>query len=144
MKGIPLELIFALIFVGVVLFQFLKRRSAEWAERARRAAQEPEPQPGEQAPAFDNFLDFGRLEQPAAATWARPPVTIETPRTAPAIAASTALASRRRRRFSRESLLGSRRDVQDAMVIAAILGPCRGMDPPGGAPLPDATGRPVR
>jgi hypothetical protein len=33
------------------------------------------------------------------------------------------------RRFSRRSLMGSRCAVQDAIVVAAILGPCRAYRP---------------
>ncbi|MDP1717671.1 MAG: hypothetical protein Q8L40_06310, partial [Burkholderiales bacterium] len=33
------------------------------------------------------------------------------------------------RRFSRRSLMRTRRDVQNAIVIATILGPCRAFEP---------------
>ena len=40
-----------------------------------------------------------------------------------------ARAMRGRQRFSRRALLGNRRKLQDAVVIAAIVGPCRAVDP---------------
>ena len=33
------------------------------------------------------------------------------------------------RRFSRNALMGNRRDVQNAIVIATIVGPCRAFEP---------------
>jgi hypothetical protein len=44
--------------------------------------------------------------------------------TAPAL-----LPARGRRRFARRTLLGTRRQVQDAFVLATILGRCRGDEP---------------
>jgi len=151
MKGLPAELFFALIFVGVILYQFLMRQRAARAEQARQAERQSRPQAVEPQPEDENFLDFGRLEQPAPVDWTPPPVQLESigPQMgrpwspAPAVAVAAAAAGPRRR-FSRQALLGSRRDLQDAMVIAVILGRCRGMDPPGAAPMPDATGRAVR
>jgi len=50
-------------------------------------------------------------------------VVAAPPRAVPAPARRTA------RRFSRRALMGNRRAVQDAVVIAAILGPCRAYQP---------------
>jgi hypothetical protein len=36
---------------------------------------------------------------------------------------------RSKQRFSRQSLMGTRRDVQNAIVIATIVGPCRAFEP---------------
>jgi hypothetical protein len=35
----------------------------------------------------------------------------------------------RQRRFSKGALMGSRREVQNAVVIATMLGPCRAFEP---------------
>ncbi len=151
MKGIPPELFYALIFVGVILYQFVMRQRARKAEQARQAELQSRSPALEPEPAADNFLDFGRLEQPAPIAWTPPPVQIDS--SGPAMehawsrapaAAVAAPAAGPRRRFPRQALLGSRRALQDAMVIAVILGRCRGMDPPGGSPMADATGRAVR
>ncbi len=139
MKGIPSELFYALIFVGVILYQFMMRRRAAMTEQARQDEQQLRQQEVEPQGTVDNFLDFGRLEQPAPAAATPPPVTVRSLIPVLANVASAASARRPRRRFSRQALLGNRRDVQNAVVIATILGPCRGMDPPGGAGAPDLT-----
>jgi len=46
-------------------------------------------------------------------------------------AAPTATMPPARRRWSRETLFKTRRDVRRVMVAMTILGPCRAYDPPG-------------
>lgn len=112
MKGIPEELLYVLMFLAVVLFQYLMKRfgpqappEPAWDERL---AQIPEEEAEPDTPAA-----FG-VSGVAAGLSGRSVV----PRAAPA-----------RRRFSRSSLMGSRRAVQNAVVIATIIGPCRAFEP---------------
>ena len=112
MDRFPTELIYVLMFAAVVLFQYLIKRFAprEQQEPAQdeQLAQIPEevqPAPAS-APVSDvAFGHFGRTEAPSVSS-------------APS-----------RRRFSRRSLLGTRQEVQNAIVIATILGPCRAYQP---------------
>lgn len=114
MKALPEELIYALMFVAVLVLQYLMKRFG------------PQPEP-EVPPILQDELDDGFPGQTAAAAAAVsiPPADIRFGRSG-AAKASIALAPRR---FSRQSLLGNRRDVQNAIVIATILGPCRAYEP---------------
>ncbi len=112
MKDYPPELIYVLLFAALLLFQFLKKRFAP-REEEESMPEEPLPPipaavagaPPGAAPAAMEGSHWGRAE----------------PRRAPI--------APRRRRFSRKSLMGTRRSVQNAMVIATILGPCRAFEP---------------
>ena len=105
MNKVPYELLFALIFGAVLLVQFLFKRLRK------------------RAPQTDTETGF----EPDGLTWG--PTAPEAPKLARPVPASpraaTAPLRHDVRRFSRRSLLGSRRAVQDAIVVAAILGPCR-------------------
>lgn len=118
MPALPQELFFILIFGAVLLVQFLYRqlvKRPEWMpppgtlEDSVDAAQ-PAPEP-----APSRTLAHARAtERPKS------PVSDPAPRTA-------YRAGRRPRRFSRASLMPDRRAVQDAVVIATILGPCHAL-----------------
>lgn len=108
MERFPTELIYVLIFAAIVLFQYAMKRFApqeqqESAQDEHLAQDQEEAQPASLPfPASDVAAGhFGRFA---------------APKVSPALS---------RRRFSRRSLLGSRREVQNAIVIATILGPCR-------------------
>ncbi|MBA4262471.1 MAG: hypothetical protein C0443_10780, partial [Comamonadaceae bacterium] len=66
---------------------------------------------------------------PTAVEVPQPVVSVLPTRSVPLPRAVPVPALRTARRFSRRSLMGNRRAVQDAMVIAAILGPCRAYQP---------------
>jgi len=112
MDRFPTELIYGLIFAAILLFQYLLKRFGpqEQQESAQdeRLAQIPE-EVKETPAAFPvsgvAAGHFGRTGAPGA---------------------SSAVP---RRRFSRRSLMGTRREVQNAIVIATILGPCRAYEP---------------
>ncbi|MDP2811652.1 MAG: hypothetical protein Q8O34_16050 [Rhodocyclaceae bacterium] len=112
MKNFPAELLYVLMFVAIVLFQYLMKRFGP-QQREDAVPQERLPQFPEEvketpaAPSVSSVAsgDFGRAEAPDAA---------------PALP---------RRRFSRASLMGTRRQAQNAVVIATILGPCRAFEP---------------
>ena len=109
MKGIPTELLYVLMFLAVVLFQYLMKRfgpqAPEDPARDEGLAQNPE-----------------EVEAPVAVAVSGVAAGLSgrnaTPRVAPA-----------RRRFSRSALMGSRGAVQDAVVVATMLGPCRAFEP---------------
>ena len=115
MKNLPEELIYVLIFAAILLFQYVMKRFGP-QQQPQSPQDEPDPDIPEQAPAAPEIspvstwsdIRFGRSEAPGA---------------------SFALPQRRSRRFSRSALMGTKRDVQNAIVIATILGPCRAFEP---------------
>ena len=112
MKGLPEELIYVLIFGAILLFQYLIKRFGP-QQQPPSPQDEPDPELPEQEQATPETspvstasdIRFGRSGAPSA--------SIAFPE----------------RRFSRRALLGNRRDVQNAIVIATILGPCRAFEP---------------
>jgi hypothetical protein len=118
MRGFPPELIYVLIFIGALLVQYLVKR------RASREPPEPEQdEPAAPAP-HEISADSAGLQQ--AASTAGLPQRLSVDQRDPASAAPPA---RARRRFARQLLMGTRRDAQNALVIATILGPCRALEP---------------
>lgn len=105
------ELVFALIFGAVLLVRFL-------FEHLRKRA----PQADSEAEA--GFEADSLIQGPTAAAGPRPTRPFPAPPRA-----ALAPARRDARRFSRRSLMGSRRAVQDAIIVSAILGPCRAYRP---------------
>jgi len=108
MKSIPPEVVYALLFAGIILFQYIMKRFAPPAPQPAPLAEFPEDIPEE-----IQAIPKARAERSKAAaqfgrTGARSPA-----------------APRSKRRFSRQALMGSRQAVQNAIVIATILGPCR-------------------
>lgn len=118
MRDFPFELVvYALVFLGIVVFNYLVQRLARRVQQRQPA---PElPMPGEEQP-----LDtgFGRTPRAAAlpeevlAARRAPP-----PRPAPAPVPRPARADR---------LFRSRDDLRRAIVAMTVLGPCRAQDPP--------------
>lgn len=112
MKDVPAELLYVLMFLAIVLFQYLMKRfgpqappEPAWDERLEQIPEAPEDAPAAPAVSATVAGQYGRNAAPA--TSIAPP----------------------RRRFSRASLLGDRREVQNAVVVATILGPCRAFEP---------------
>lgn len=122
MRGLPAELLYLLIFVGVFLVQYLMKRLA--SRRQRGASQEP-PVPRSADGLPPNLAEFGHA---IPRVWSPSVPELLTRSEAPA-----ASRPRPRRRYSRQALLGTRRDVQNAVVLAAIIGPCRALEPTGDA-----------
>ena len=126
MEKFPQELVFGLIFGAVLLVQFVLKRLRG---RPPPTDAEPDTELGPDVEAQAGAQPDSVAQRPAAAAAPRPAHTLHTrPLPAPP---RTALAPARHdaRRFSRRSLLGSQRAVQEAIVIAAIVGPCRAHRP---------------
>lgn len=112
MKDVPAELLYVLMFLAIVLFQYLMKRfgpqvppEPAWDERLEQIPEAPADVPVAPAASLTAVAGFGRSAAPE--TSSAPP----------------------QRRFSRSSLMGSRREVQNAVVVATILGPCRAFEP---------------
>ena len=111
MKNLPPEMMYVLMIAAVVLFQYLMKRFG------------PQSNPGAEAqqglPETPESLGIP-FEAPAGIGVGRGSVQTKP---------SDALSDLKGGRYSRLSLMGSRRKVQNAIVVAAILGPCRASDP---------------
>lgn len=121
MRGFPQELLIPLIFGAVLLVQFLYKQL-----RRKAAAIQAETAPWTDAP-----VPQRADPRPMTAHAADAPEPVEAPRAAPAAMAARASPSAHPhpRRFSRPGLMPDRRAVQDAVVTAAILQPCRAHRP---------------
>lgn len=112
MQDLPKELIYLSIFITVVLFQLVMKRFGPQAEKNDQ----------QRWPLDELPEDLTEAPVPAAS----PKVAVghfaggKVPRTA---------SPPPRQRFSKRSLLGTRLDVQNAIVGATILGPCRAFQP---------------
>ena len=111
MEGFPKEFLYVLLFAGIVLFQYLVKRFGQPRQP------EAEPDPLWELPEEVNEREAAPVPRATAGHFGRGP-------------ASSATVVPRARRFSRRSLLGSPRDLQNAVVLATILGPCRAMEAP--------------
>ena len=124
MNSLPTELIYVLAFAAVLLFQYLMKRFGP-QQQPDEAPQEA-PLSQEKPAAQEEFLpDF----------WGRAPAAAVSPVAAASdirfgrSEAPSATVTLPGRRFSRRSLIGSKQAVQNAIVIATILGPCRAYEP---------------
>jgi hypothetical protein len=123
MRSFPPELIYFLIFAAIFLFQYLMKLAAR-----QSAQQGRQPETGVPELPFPSSYEVARVE-PA---WPGPRAPGDDFGRRPE--QRVAVRQRPRRRFSRQSLFGTRRDVQNAVVIATILGPCRALEPSGETP----------
>jgi hypothetical protein len=116
MDRFPTELIYVLIFAAIVLFQYAMKRFAP----QQQEQQQQESAQDEQAAQYEEEARPVQRPFPAANVATSHFGRSAAPGVSPAPS---------RRRFSRRSLMGTRRKVQDAIVIATILGPCRADEP---------------
>ena len=127
MDRFPVEIIYVLVFLGIVLFNFVMQQAARRRQQEEQAragepleeAAEP-PRPAELEPLEDIW---GRVPAPAPMAAALPPIA--APRPAPLL--SPVLP---RRMHPVRALLKERRDLRRAVVLMMVLGPCRAQDPP--------------
>lgn len=125
MERFPLELVYILIFLGIVLFNFLRQLAAR--RQQQEQAGEPQPVPELQAePPEDELLEdvWGRRPAPAPAP---APAIVARPVPAPPLPAE---AQPRRRLLPVRALLKTPQDLRRAMILAMVLGPCRAQEPP--------------
>lgn len=112
MKNLPDELFYVLVFAAILLLQYLMKRFGP-QQQQQSPHDEPDPEPLEQVQATPKTAPVSALSDirfgQSGALRASSPVP--------------------RARFSRRALLGTRREVQNAIAIATILGPCRAYEP---------------
>lgn len=129
----PDLLIYILIIGGILLFNFLTQRAAARRQQEEEAAKQAEP-PAPEEPLPDIW---GRAQTAPAAE----PQLAARPVPARVGAEPSIAAEGRHRRPGARSLLQGTRNLQRAMVVLTVLGPCRAMEPPGGAAEGTAPGR---
>ena len=112
MKGIPEELIYFLMIGAVLLVQYLIKRFG------------PQPQPP--SPQEEPIPEIPEREQAAPGV---SPVSAASDTRFGRSGSPSASTTLPQRRFSRKALMGTKRDAQNAIVIATILGPCRAFEP---------------
>lgn len=136
MTGFPPELLYVLFFIGLLVFQFLMKRRAGREQPAPTQDDDIDDAP----PAYEVSQDLGELMR--SLPLIRSPVpTAATAEMRRRPEPAALIRARPPRRFSRQSLFSNRRDVQNAVVIATILGPCRAMEPPAEAAAATPTPR---
>jgi hypothetical protein len=116
MRDFPLDLVFFVLFGIAMLVQFLLRR---WRQRGS-------PLPDDEPAAEDDFEPEQAQPPRVAAALPEVPRRVAEPRVARHRAAPP---PRNPHRFARTTLMGNRRALQDAIVVATILGPCRAYRP---------------
>jgi hypothetical protein len=118
MERAPLDLlVYALIFAGIVLFNYLLQRFVKRAQQ--QAPPEPPPQEDEALPE----TLWGRAPQVSA----EPVMPAER---GGRTAAPGASAPRPDQRSGVRALFRSRQDIRHAVVVMTVLGPCRAQEPP--------------
>ena len=126
MSPIAEDLIVFVLFAAFVLLQVLRSRRRKEARRAPgpTAATGPANTPSQAEAEAEAEWDSVTPVPPA---WT--PAPVEGPRPKPPPRALQAHERPRTRRFSRRTLMGDRRSLQDAIIVATILGPCRARRP---------------
>jgi hypothetical protein len=124
MERFPVELLYVLGFIAIVLLNYFVQRAA------RRRQQEGEVQaPPAPPPAEEELLEdvWGRTPTQALAP-APPPAPVLAPR--PAALPIAAQPPAPRRTHPVRALLRDKRDLRRAVVLMMVLGPCRSQEPP--------------
>jgi|SRR5918999_366226 hypothetical protein len=121
MERFPVELLYVLAFLGIILFNYLAQRAARRRQQQEknRAALSPV---APAAPSIEEELPedvWGR----SATRPPSPPAPVLVPRPAPPPPAP-------RRLHPVRTLLKDKRDLRRAVVLTMVLGPCRAQEPP--------------
>jgi hypothetical protein len=115
MERLPVELLYVLGFIAIVLHNYFVLRAARRRQQEEVAQAQPAP-PVEEALPEDVW---GRTPAPT-------PVVAPPPATLPIAAQPPAP----RRTHPVRALLHDKRDLRRAVVLMMVLGPCRSQEPP--------------
>jgi hypothetical protein len=119
MERLPLELLFVLGFVALVLFNYFVQRAARRREQQEKTQAAVAPAP----PSVEEELPEEVWGRTATPTPPPPPAPVLVPRSAPPPPAP-------RRLHPVRALLNDKRDLRRAVVLMMVLGPCRAQEPP--------------
>jgi hypothetical protein len=120
MERFPVELLFVLGFIAIVLFNYIAQRAARRRQEEEQAQAQAAPPPVEEELLEDVW---GRTPAPAPAP---APVLAPRPEALPIAAQPPAP----RRTHPVRALLHDKRDLRRAVVLMMVLGPCRSQQPP--------------
>jgi len=124
MERFPVELLYVLGFVALILFNYFAQRAARRRQQEEEAQAEAAPQPAPPPPEDPLTEDvWGRTPVPAPT-----PIPVVAPR--PARAPVHAEAPVPRRLHPARAALKDKRDLRRAVVLMMVLGPCRAQEPP--------------
>lgn len=119
MRNLPPELLIVAFLLALAIVQILRN--------TRRKQPPPAPPQARREAAIETSQRRALADAPEEVlAWSAPGLSAHAfGRAAPPLAAET----RRPGRYSKESLMGNREDLRKAIVIAAILNPCRAVRP---------------
>jgi hypothetical protein len=121
MERAPLDLlVYALVFVGIVLVNYLLQRLVKRAQQQVPVPELPQEE-GEGPPSPESL--WGRAPQASAV----PAMSAERVERSAAPGVSPAGTQRR---TGASALFRSRADIRRAVVVMTVLGPCRAQEPP--------------
>ena len=123
MNNLSFDLLLGVVVALFFLYQYVMQRIRASRQQQRDAPDALSSEPQEPANATQWQWELPRASTVAPLVMA----PMSTPERRPE--RREAPVTRRRRRFSRDSLFGDRHRLQDAVVIAAIVGPCRAAEP---------------
>ncbi len=139
----PDMLIYILVIAGILIFNYLAQRAAAKRQQEEPASGEPpaQPDPFEEIFGRKGSIPAGELPPESLPALVRvyeaPPAPVPVAE-ARRVAVSAAAP---RRRSAARALLQGKGNLQRAVVVMTVLGPCRAMEP-GGAAHGGALGRP--
>jgi hypothetical protein len=131
-EGIPTELIYILLFAGIIIVNFMLQKAARRRQQEEAARAEAEAEQ-EQRTAEEELLEdiWGRTPSQAPAPEPPPaPVAHGRPAPRPLVAPTPAVVAAPRRLHPVRALLKDKRDLRRAAVLVTVFGPCRAQEPP--------------
>jgi hypothetical protein len=125
MERFPVELLYVLAFIAIVVYNFFAQRAARRRKQQKEA--QAEAVPAEPAPESSPQTELPEDVWGRRAT-APTPVPVPVPRLAPSPVRAAPPAPRRL--HPARALLKDKRDLRRAVVLMMVLGPCRAQEPP--------------
>jgi hypothetical protein len=121
MERFPVELLYVLGFIAIVLFNYIAQRAARRRREEADAQAQPAPPPVEEELLEDVW---GRNPAPSPA-----PAPALAPRPA-AVPTAAEPPAQQRRSHPLRALLQDKHELRRAVVLMMVLGPCRSQQPP--------------
>ena len=125
MERFPVELLYVLGFIAIVVYNFFAQRAARRRQQQEQA--QAEAVPAEPAPESSPQTELPEDVWGRTAT-APTPAPVPVPRLAPPPVRAAPPAPRRL--HPARALLKDKRDLRRAVVLMMVLGPCRAQEPP--------------
>ena len=121
MERFPVELLYVLGFIAIVLFNYIAQRAARRRRKEADAQAQTAPPPVEEEPLEDIW---GRNPAPSPT-----PAPVLAPRPA-AVPTAAEPPAQQRRSHPLRARLQDKLELRRAVVLMMVLGPCRSQQPP--------------